>query len=192
MQKLSVKDLVTVGVFTVVYFIVFFVSAMTGFVPVMAVFYPVLIAALAGIPCVLFFTKVEHFGMVTIMSTLTGLLICLMGYGYFGIITGIIFGLIADLIMKSGDYKSFSKMVIGYAIFSIWVMGTQLPMFLSVKAYAEPFRATQGDEFVDGLEALVSWNMCAVVLLATIVAAVVGAFIGKAVLKKHFVRAGIA
>ena len=192
MEKLSVKDLVTVGVFTVVYFIVFFASAMTGMVPIMAVFYPVLIAAIAGIPCVLFFTKVEHFGMITIMSTLTGLLICLMGYGYYGIFTGIILGLVADLVMKSGNYKSFSKMVIGYAIFSVWVMGTQLPMFLSVKSYAEPFRDSQGDAFVDSLEALVSWNMCAVVLVATVVAAVLGAFLGKVVLKKHFVRAGIA
>lgn len=190
--KMNVKDLITVGIFTVVYFVIFFISAMTGMVPIMAVFYPVLIALLAGIPCILFFTKVKKFGMITIMATLSAVLLWLMGYGYMGIFTGVIFGLAADYILKSGNYKSFSKMVIGYVVFSEWVIGTQLPMFIGAEAYAESFREMQGDEFVDSLEKLISWGMCGVVVACVAVAAVVGAFIGKAVLKKHFERAGIA
>ena len=189
---MSVKDLITVGIFTVVYFVIFFISAMTGMVPIMAVFYPVLIALLAGIPCILFFTKVKKFGMITIMATLSAVLLWLMGYGYMGIFTGLVFGLIADLILKSGGYKSFTKMIIGYVVFSEWVIGTQLPMFIGANAYAEAFRETQGDEFVDGLEKLISWGMCGIVIVATAIAAVIGAFIGRAVLKKHFKRAGIA
>ena len=153
--------------------------------------YPVLIALIAGIPCVLFFTKVQKFGMITIMAVLTAVLLFLMGYGYPGIFTGLAFGLIADFIMKSGNYKSFAKMVIGYVIFSEWVIGTQLPMFIMGNAYAEQFREMQGDEFVDGLEKLISWGMCAVVAVCVAVAAIVGVFLGKAVLNKHFERAGI-
>ncbi|MBR3736675.1 MAG: MptD family putative ECF transporter S component, partial [Lachnospiraceae bacterium] len=129
-RKMTVKDLITVGIFTVIYFVIFFICAMTGMIPVMAVFYPVLIALIAGIPCVLFFTTVQKFGMITIMAVLTAVLLFLMGYGYPGIFTGLAFGLIADFIMKSGNYKSFAKMVIGYVIFSEWVIGTQLPMFI--------------------------------------------------------------
>ena len=191
-RKMSVKDLIMVGIFTVVYFVIFFISAMTGMVPVMAVFYPVLIALLAGIPCILFFTKVKKFGMITIMAVLSAVLLWLMGYGYMGIFTGLILGMAADLILKSGNYQSFVKMLIGYVVFSEWVIGTQLPMFIGAKAYAEAFRETQGDEFVDGLEKLISWGMCGIVVLTTAVAAVIGALIGRAVLKKHFERAGIA
>ncbi len=190
-RTMTVKDLITVGIFTVIYFVIFFICAMTGMVPIMAIFYPALIALIAGIPCILFYTKVKKFGMVTIMATLSAVLLALMGYGYMGIFTGLILGLIADLILKSGDYKSFFKMVIGYVVFSEWVIGTQLPMFIGGNAYAEAFRETQGDEFVDELEKLISWGMCGVVIVATLVAAVIGAFIGKAVLKKHFERAGI-
>ncbi len=191
-DKMSVKDLITVGVFTVVYFVIFFISAMTGMIPIMAIFYPVLIALLAGIPCVLFFTKVKKFGMITIMATLSAVLLWLMGYGYMGIATGLVFGLAADLIMKAGGYRSFAKMLIGYVVFCLWVIGTQLPMFIGAEAYAEAFRETQGDAFVDGLEKLISWGMCGVVVAVTIVAAVIGGLIGRAVLKKHFERAGIA
>ena len=190
-RKMTVKDLITVGIFTVIYFVIFFICAMTGMIPVMAVFYPVLIALIAGIPCVLFFTKVQKFGMITIMAVLTAVLLFLMGYGYPGIFTGLAFGLIADFIMKSGNYKSFAKMVLGYVIFSEWVIGTQLPMFIMGNAYAEQFREMQGDEFVDGLEKLISWGMCAVVAVCVAVAAIVGVFLGKAVLNKHFERAGI-
>ncbi|MCR5100540.1 MAG: MptD family putative ECF transporter S component [Butyrivibrio sp.] len=189
--KMTVKDLITIGIFTVLYFVIFFISAMTGMVPIMAIFYPALIAFLAGIPCILFFTKVKKFGMVTIMATLSAVLLALMGYGYMGIITGLILGLIADLILKSGQYKSSVKMIISYVVFSEWVIGTQLPMFIGGNAYAEAFRETQGDAFVDELEKLISWGMCGIVIVTTLVAAIIGALIGKAVLRKHFERAGI-
>ncbi len=190
-NKMNVKDLITTGIFTVVYFVLFFICAMTGMIPIMAVFYPVLLAVVAGIPCVLFFTKVKKFGMITIMATISAILLWLMGYGYVGIITAVVIGFIADMIMKSGNYKSFAKMVIGYVIFCEWVIGTQLPMWIGAEAYAEAFRETQGDEFVDGLERLISGGMCAVVVACTAIAAVIGVYLGKAVLKKHFKRAGI-
>ena len=73
-SKIGVRDLVNVAIFTVIYFVIFYVCAMTGFVPVMAVFYPVLTAIIAGIPCILFYTKVKSFGLVTIMGVLLGLI----------------------------------------------------------------------------------------------------------------------
>ena len=189
---MSVKDLITVGIFTVIYFVIFFICAMTGMIPIMAVFYPVLIALLAGIPCILFFTKVKKFGMITIMAVLSAILLWLMGYGYMGIFTAAIFGLLADFILKTGNYSSFPRMLIGYIVFSEWVIGTQLPMFIGAKAYAESFREVQGDEFVDRLESLISWGMCGVVIVSVAVAAILGALLGRVVLKKHFERAGIA
>ena len=41
-SKIGVRDLVNVAIFTVIYFVIFYVCAMTGFVPVMAVFHPFL------------------------------------------------------------------------------------------------------------------------------------------------------
>ena len=159
-QKMNVKDLVNVGIFTVIYFVLFYICGMTGLVPFMAVFYTPLLALIAGIPCVLFFTKTEKFGMVTIMGVLMGLIIFLMGYGYYGLILGICCGLVADLIM--GD------------------------------TYVEMYRSSQGDAYADALSALVKGYMVPVVIVVIAVCAVIGAYIGKAVLNKHFKRAGIA
>ena len=53
-QKMNVKDLVNVGIFTVIYFVLFYICGMTGLVPFMAVFYTPLLAlgsaAMAGRP----------------------------------------------------------------------------------------------------------------------------------------------
>ena len=71
----------TVAVFSVIYFIIFFACGCLGFVPVMAFLFPLPLALVSGIPQMLFYTKVRSFGMVTIMGALLGLLAFLMGYG---------------------------------------------------------------------------------------------------------------
>ena len=71
---IGVRDLVTVAVFSVIYFIIFFACGCLGFVPVMAFLFPLPLALVSGIPQMLFYTKVRSFGMVTIMGALLGLL----------------------------------------------------------------------------------------------------------------------
>ena len=124
---IGVRDLVTVAVFSVIYFIIFFACGCLGFVPVMAFLFPLPLALVSGIPQMLFYTKVRSFGMVTIMGALLGLLAFLMGYGPIGLGFGIVFGLIADLILRAGAYKSTRCAVAAHAAFSLWVVGTMLP-----------------------------------------------------------------
>ncbi|MFT3985670.1 MAG: MptD family putative ECF transporter S component [Lachnospiraceae bacterium] len=190
-KKIGVRDLVNTGIFTVLNFVLFFVMAFTGFVPVMAVFFTVLLAFAAGIPNILFFTKIDKFGLVTIMGTLLGLINFLSGYGPYPLIAGIGCGLISDLVMKAGKYKSWKTMLLGYVIFSEWAMGTQLPMFMMGQSYAEMYRESQGDNFANTLAALIQGYMVPVVIASIAVAAVFGAYLGRAVLNKHFRRAGV-
>ncbi len=56
-KRIGVKDLVNIGIFAVLYFIAFFIAGITGFIPVMTVFYSVVLAVLGGIPCILFLLR---------------------------------------------------------------------------------------------------------------------------------------
>ncbi|MFQ9798912.1 MAG: MptD family putative ECF transporter S component [Clostridia bacterium] len=67
-NRLTVKDLINVGVFTALYIVIFFVSSFIGYVPVFMVLLPVICAVVVGIPFMLFLSKTHTFGMVTIMS----------------------------------------------------------------------------------------------------------------------------
>lgn len=191
-RGIGVRDLVTVAVFTVIYFVIFFACGCTGFIPIMAFLFPLPLALVSGIPQMLFYTKVRGFGMVTIMGVLLGLLTFLMGYGPLALVFGAAFGLISDLVLRAGGYKSAVCATISHCTFSLWVVGSMLPMWILGNAYFEGYRATQGDAYVNELEGLLSMGMLGVVVVGILACALVGALIGRAVLKKHFERAGIA
>ena len=191
-KKLGVKDLVNVGIFTAIYFVVFFISASTGMIPIMAVFFPLLSAVLAGIPMILFFTRTDKFGAITILGIIAGLINAAMGYGLQTVVGAIVSGLLADLIMKVGKYKSWKHMIASYVICSEWVIFTMLPMWYMKDEYFENVTNLSGAEFADATSALITNYMLIVVIVGTALAAIIGAFLGKVVLKKHFKRAGIA
>lgn len=191
-RGIGVRDLVTCAIFTVIYFVIFFACGMTGMIPIMAFLFPLPLALVSGISQMLFYTKVHAFGMVTVMGALLGLIAFLMGYGPLGLGFGVVCGLIADLILKAGGYKSLKCSVASHCVFSLWVIGTMLPMWILGQAYFEPYRASQGDAFVNEAMALLSVGMLVAIVIGIVVCALVGAFIGTKVLKKHFERAGIA
>ena len=105
-NKLQAKDLINLGLFTVLYFVIgCCVAIPIGFVPIFLPVLGSLWSLITGIPFMLFLTRVKKFGMVTIMGVLSGLLMGLTGMGFWGVPMGLIFGLLGDLILKSGDYK---------------------------------------------------------------------------------------
>lgn len=56
-MKLSVKDLINVGLFSVIYFIMFTISGILGYIPICVVILPLIAGILGGIPFVLFTIK---------------------------------------------------------------------------------------------------------------------------------------
>ena len=106
-KKLKAKDLINVGIYTAIYIVFFFVVGMLNAIPVLYPFLYVLIPLISGIPFMLFLTKTEKFGMVTIMSVICGVFWFFMGYTWTAIVGYVVFGLIADLVLKAGKYKNF-------------------------------------------------------------------------------------
>lgn len=190
-KKLDVKDLINVGIFTAIYYILLVAAGFLGYIPIFSVLFPLVVALLCGIPFVLFLTKTKTFGMITIMGVLLGILTFAFGQGWYAIVTGLLCGLLADLICKAGEYKNWKYMVVCFCMFSQWVIGSMLPMWIMKDSYFEMMRDMQGAAFAESLESLISGWMLVLLIILTAVAAVIGAYLGKAVLKKHFVRAGI-
>lgn len=190
--KLKGKDLINIGIYAAIYCVIMTAIAMLGFIPIMMPLLCVLVPLLGGIPMMLFMTKVSKFGMVTIYSIIVGLFLWITGMGYWPFIFGIVFGLLADLIAKSGNYKSSMKTILSYAVFCLVVFGNFIPLFINAEKYFET-RQSFGDEYITSLSSIMSHTWLAPVLcVATLVCGLIGGFIGRAVLKKHFEKAGIA
>jgi energy-coupling factor transport system substrate-specific component len=190
-EKLKGKDLINVGIYTAIYFVIIFALAMLGYIPIFMPLLCVIGPIIGGIPFMLFMTKVKKFGMILIMSIIMGILMLLTGMGYYSLIVGTVSGLIAELIFRSGNYKSTSKAVLASGVFSIWMWGNYIPLFTNIEGYFST-RQDFGQEYIDTLTKLMPAWMCPTLLAAAFVSGIIGALVGKAILKKHFTRAGIA
>lgn len=190
-SKLTGKDLVNVGIYTAIYFVVVMIVAFTGFIPIFIPLLTVLCPIFGGIPFMLFLSKTKKFGMVSIMATLIGVLMFVGGMGVYVIGVSIVAGVVADLIFKSGDYSSSKKSVLGHGVFCIWVFGNMMPFYVNREAYFETLLSGYGQEYVDALNALMPMWMAPVLLVSCFVFGIVGGLLGRKVCKKHFVRAGI-
>lgn len=192
-MKLSVKDLINVGLFSVIYFIMFTISGILGYIPICVVILPLIAGILGGIPFVLFTIKEQKFGAVTLMGVIAGLFTFLVGQTWLSVVFGLVFGLLADLIMRSGQYKSWTKNMLGYSVFTLWTVGTMLPMWIMRETFFASYRENGGtDAYINAVMKLTPNYMILVVIVLALVGGMLGACLGKSVLKKHFEKAGIA
>ena len=191
-NKLQAKDLINVGLFTVLYFVLgCCVAIPIGFVPIFLPILGALWTLITGIPFMLFTTRVKKFGMVTLMAILSGALMGFTGMGYWGVPVGVVSGLVGDFIMKSGNYKSAAKNLLGYAVFSLWMIGTYIPMYFMVEQSYQSFVDGFGEEYAQRVMSVMpTWSLI-LVAAGIFVCALLGGLLGKTVLKKHFAKAGI-
>ena len=191
-NKLKGKDLVNIGIFAAIYFVINMVLSFLGFLPLILLLMVVITPIIGGTPFMLFLTKVRKFGMITIFAVIIGVLMMLTGMGFYAIFTSLLFGLAADLIAKSGNYSSVSKSMMATTVYSCWVWGNFLPIFIGRDAYIAQYTERGMQEYADTMMKLTPMWVCPVMLIAAFIAGIIGALIGKALLKKHFEKAGIA
>ena len=192
-KKLQAKDFITIGIFTALLFVVEFACGMLGFIhPYIVASYVVMIPIVGSIPMMLFYTKIEKFGMLSIMSVLVAIIMFVTGMGYLGAPLIIASGVIADLIAGSGGYKSFRKTVISYGVFCLWICANYFPVVVSADSYRKNLiDGGYSVEYCDSLFRAINSKTIVVLLVLCFVFGCVGALIGKAVVKKHFEKAGI-
>lgn len=189
-KKLKGKDLINIGIFTAIYFVVILAFAMLGFIPIFMPLMVVFDPLFGGIVFMLFLTKVKKPGMIFIMNILMGILMWLTGMSFYALVVGAVAGLIAELIYKSGDYRSSKKAVLTHAVFCLWVWSNFLPLFLQPEKYWST-RQQFGEDYINTLTNLMPIWMCPVLLVVCFVFGILGGLLGKAILKKHFAKAGI-
>lgn len=190
-KKLKVKDLVSIGVFAVIYFVLLYGVGMMGMIPILFLIYPTVLAIVAGTVVMLFMTKVQKPWALFIFGMIAPLLMFAMGHTYVLPVFSLIVIIIAELIRKIGNYNSFKYNMLSYAVFSTWICGSLIQMLLVKEKYLEMTVGMMGQEYADALDKLITYPHMALVALGAFIGGIIGAYIGKALLKKHFEKAGI-
>ena len=125
-------------------------------------------------------------------EALFSLLNLIMGSGVLILIFGIIFGVLGDVILRAGKYQSWKCTFLANGVFSLWIMGYVSRMFLTRTEFFASLVSSYGQEYVDTLMSYTPNWMFPVLFVVTFIGGILGALLGKAVLKKHFEKAGIA
>lgn len=192
-NKLNVSDLINIGVFTAIYFVLVtiatFVSAiiLPGF---SNVFLPGLSALISGCVFMLMVAKVPHFGGITIMGTVMGLFLFVSGHFAVSLVIGIVCSVVADFI---ACFKRNTKSILAsYVVFSYGLTGPVLPLWLMKDAYIASLVAKGKDStYIDGVFAHINTTTLIICILATLVLAIIGGLFGQKMMNKHFKKAGI-
>ena len=191
-EKLRIKDLVTIGVFTVIYFVLFFVAGMVGMVPILYLAYPALAGIITGIVIMLFMAKVQKPWGLFLLGLICSLIVLAMGNTYIIVIHAVISMVIAELLRKKGEYKSFKYNMLSFAAFNTWICGFLMQILLAKDKVVELAETRgMGHDYIMKLITLLNFRSMILVYIGAIVGGMLGAYIGKVFLKKHFEKAGI-
>ena len=191
-EKLRIKDLVTIGVFTVIYFVLFFVAGMVGIIPILYLAYPTLAGIITGIVVMLFMAKVQKPWGLFLLGLICSLIVIAMGNTYIIVIHAVISMVIAELLRKKGEYRSFKYNTLSFAIFNTWICGFLMQILLAKDKVIELAETRgMGHDYIMKLISLLNFRSMILVYIGAIVGGILGAYIGKVFLKKHFEKAGI-
>lgn len=193
-RKLTGRDLITIGIFSAIYFILNLAAMITGFVPVLWLLLPGVAGILTGIPFMLMESKVRKPGAVLIMGAITALL-----YFVTGQFTVLLLITFAAACILSEVYRAFTKydnnfvhMTISYIIFCYGMLGSPMAIWVYKDSFLAQIQQNgMSAEYVQSLSGLISTPMFIGLCISPIVGGFVGAMIAKGLFRKHFKKAGI-
>ncbi len=192
--RFTARDLTGTAIFAVIMIVVKYAIGMLGILSplVWLVIMPVSVLV-NGIVFMLFVTRVRHAGMVTLLGVVVALFYLLTGNTIFSTIGIVVLAMLAEVVLWIGGYRSRWAAIWSYTVFALSFFTPFLPLVFDRENYlASPSFTTMGEEYVAGADALTTLPVLGVLALAIAVAGFLGGLVGSAVLRKHFVRAGLA
>jgi len=193
-RKMQGKDLITIGIFSAIYFVINFIFMVSGGIhPILWILMPGTIALFAGIPYMLMVAKVQKPGAVFLMGLITGLIYFATGQFTVVILVSMVLSCgLAELTRYLTKYNTLSGSYLSYIFFSYGMVGSPLPIWLFKESFLAQI-SEQGlpADYVLAVEAPSANWMLIVLFVAPAIGAIVGAVITRALFKKHFEKAGI-
>ena len=182
-NKLKVKDIITVVLLALINVVIFFASSFLYTTPITIILMPVFFALLEGVVYFIIGTKVKKPGAILIYSVVRAVMGGYLPY----IILFILSGIIAELLLWKIGYGNKKALTVSYIINQVFAAfgSTVIPYAIAAKAMADQAVSDgRQDNILTASEILQSWWSVALIA-GVIVAAFIGAMIGKRIVKKH-------
>ncbi|SFB32144.1 energy-coupling factor transport system substrate-specific component [Acetitomaculum ruminis DSM 5522] len=193
-KRLNAKDLIITGVFA----LLFLMAAMLGggpfaTVPTLTFYFPIGSAILAGPIFMLFIAKVPKQGALAIIGAVECILGTLTGM-HWGMNFGfLICCIIAAVIAGIKKFESPVFNLIAYLVYCIGPMGTYFVFFFNRESWIS-FMLKKGtqEEYIQKMSETASPSIMITMVVGTLVVAALSGLLGLRLMRKQFIKAGIA
>lgn len=189
-NKWKVSDFVLIGLLAavhaaVIYGVGMITSVMT---PIMHMFGPSITALIMGSVALFVVKKIERFGALTLLVGLGTALFTLTGMGSIPIlIFVVIVGIVADIIIFKTNFKTLSVGVGFGCTQAAYFFGGCLPfLFFLEREVQKWIDMGLGKDEIYSYVKYFTGGFAVLGVVSAIICGIIGVYIGKAILKKHF------
>ncbi|MBT1166096.1 MptD family putative ECF transporter S component [Bifidobacterium simiarum] len=190
--KLGTRDYILIGVYAALYFVLIAIAAaVVQPLPFGMPFMGFACGILGGVPYMLTLTKSRRFGAVTILGVLLALLMGVIHGNVYTIVTAVAASVIADLIARTGDYRRMSLNVLSAGVFNLWNLGLFLPFYIGRNDYLAAMVAKKGETATAQMAGLFPAWILPVLVVLGVIGGLIGAWIARSMMRRHFERAGL-
>lgn len=193
-MKMKGRDFINLGIFSVIFIILFLVCIMVMSMTVYTQPFGVALGALiAGPVYMLLRAKTPKTGAIVVFGVLFGLVMFAMGSGWPILLSVVIGAVIAELVARSQKYQSYIKEMLGYIILMVaTAIGSYAPL-LTMKDYYRELSETNSidNEFMAQLVEFISGPYLILAVAVTVVTSILGVLLARKMFRKHFIKAGL-
>ena len=192
-KGLSVKDLVTTGIFTALVFVFILIGGMFFATnPVLTFFMPAGSGLLAGPAFLLMIAKVQKRWSLSIMGVVIGILWFVTGMHWAFVLGYLLMAIVADFVAGAGKYRSKMLNSLAYILFSLGSTGTYILFFVDPNGWAQTMLGNGTEQsYIDTMQATANTGILVAMFAAVLITSAISAFVGCKLLKKQFEKAGI-
>ena len=192
-KGLSVKDLVTTGIFTALVFVFILIGGMFFATnPVLTFFMPAGSGLLVGPAFLLMIAKVQKRWSLSIMGVVIGILWFVTGMHWAFVLGYLLMAIVADFVSGAGKYRSKKLNSLAYILFSLGSTGTYILFFVDPNGWAQTMLGNGTEQsYIDTMQATANTGILVAMFAAVLITSAISAFVGCKLLKKQFEKAGI-
>ena len=189
----SSRGAIAAGLFIALYLVTYvIIGAICMPVAVFFLLMPELVAFFAAPIYHTMLTKAPGWISIFLAAVIPSLFLIATGHIPIAPLVAVPAGLIAVLLAKKGQYKSFKWNAISHTIFSLNLFGGFLPIWVMRDYFFQrTLKGGMSQAFVDTVRLLTPWWGLLVMMIATMLCSLLGSLFTKKVLHKRLEKAGI-
>ena len=189
----SSRGAIAAGLFIALYLVIFVIIGVICMpIAILFLLMPELLAFFAAPVYHTMLTKAPGWISIFLAAVIPSLILLATGHIPIAPLVSVPAGLIAVLLSKKGQYKSFKWNTISHMVFSLNVFGGFLPIwFMREYFFQRTLKGGMSQAFVDTVRLLTPWWGLLVMMIATALCSLLGSLFTKKVLHKRLEKAGI-